>query len=122
MPPKNKNESPSAADVAVKSTCVVRRTFTSHGRIVDEDTEIEHIDVHKFVTTPAEVGVQFGSTINLGNFEGARIDIWCKVPAYREEMEQAYQFAKNFADERMNEELETINQNRSNKTKENNPF
>lgn len=117
---KRKVDNPDT-EQSVASVYTVRRSFTRNGEIISEDDEQEEISIHKFITTPAETGVSFGSTINLGNYEAARIDVWCKVPAYREELDEAFEFAKKFADNKMTEELEKVSGSK-NKNKDFSPF
>lgn len=52
--------------------------------------ETGHIEIRPFVTVPAKVGVSLGRTINLGNYESARISVTMEVPCYREEMIRLY--------------------------------
>lgn len=101
-----------------RSTYVVIRTFTKDGKIVSESADHGTIAVHKFITQPAEVGLSFGGTINLGNFESARLDISLKIPVYREEVDEGYRFVFRFADERLNEELGKITAGSKAKEKE----
>lgn len=108
--------------VEVAGTCRVRRTYTKKGQVVSEDEDAEDINVTRFVTQPAEVGITYGSTINLGNYEAARIDVWCKIPTYREEMSEAFEFVKKFADEKMKSEMDDISNGMNKKHKDHNPF
>lgn len=55
------------------------------------------MEVHKYVTAPAQVQVSYGLTMNLGNYESARIDVLVLVPCYREEIEDAYTWARDMA-------------------------
>jgi hypothetical protein len=122
MPKIKQDSAEQDKQVVHESQVIVRRQFTAHGRVVDEDESAETIAIHKFVTQPAEVGVQFGGTFNLGNFNGARVDIWCKVPTYKEEADEAYEFVKQFVDKRMLEEANGINQTNKKSKSDDNPF
>lgn len=126
MARKNIEIAKPVATNTVQSKYGVHRTFTVNGDIVSEDDETEVIDVHKFITEPAEVGITYGSTVNLGNYEAARIDVWCKVPAYREELDQAYEFVQKFVDQKMTEQMthleEFQTEKKSKKNKDNSPF
>jgi hypothetical protein len=93
------------SNTAKSSFVMQQRVFTKDGRLVSEATEEDTIAIHTFITQPAEVGVTLGGTVNLGNFESARLDITCKIPAYREEIEEAYEYAFKFADDKLNEQL-----------------
>lgn len=69
------------------------------------DTETE-MNVTRFITAPAMVGCELGSTVNMGNYESARVAISITVPCYREEVEAAYLWAQKFAEERFKAEVE----------------
>lgn len=64
----------------------------------------ETVAVHRFVTEPARVSVEMGMTVNLSNYESARIAVALHVPCYFEEHEQAYEYAKNWVEKRCLEE------------------
>lgn len=68
----------------------------------------ETLAVHRFLTAPATVGIDLGLTINTGNFESARISVSVSVPCYREEIDGAYEWAKNFVEERIKAEVADI--------------
>ncbi len=68
----------------------------------------EIIAVSKFVTEPARVQVDYGITINLGNFESARIGVAVSVPCYFEELDAAYKWAAKWAESRVLKEQEEI--------------
>ena len=66
------------------------------------------IAVHKFVTNPAEVAVDYALTVNLGNYESAKIGVSVRVPCYVEELDTAYEFAQAWAEERLARERDMI--------------
>lgn len=68
----------------------------------------EVIEVRKFITEPATVSVDYALTINLGNYESARIGVALTVPCYREEIDQAHVFAKEWAEARVKAEQKEI--------------
>lgn len=84
---------------AVETTVLVRRQFNkakeTEGPIDEKD---ETIAIHRFETEPAKVSFEIGVTMNLGNYESARISVGVAVPCYREEMDQAFEFARKFAE------------------------
>lgn len=65
--------------------------------------EIDHV---------AEVDVRYGMTINLGNFESARLDIGVKLPCYAEERDEALVAARAFVEEEMRAQVSKIKANR----------
>jgi hypothetical protein len=98
-----------------KSIVMVRRQFFDHGipkGPAEEEDEI--IEVHKFVVEPARVGVGLGVTINMGNYESARIDVNVQVPCYVEEADAAYQWARNWAAKRVESESADVKASKGN--------
>jgi len=75
------------------------------GTIQKETSEEGTLEVHKFVTDPARVNVDFGFTVNMGNYEFVRIDVGISVPCYKEEADEAYEHAKEWASSRVKEEI-----------------
>lgn len=87
----------SKSAVADAATAVVRKQYKTpegEGPIEEQD---ELIEVQVFVVKPAEVRFGVGATINMGNFESARVDVMVTVPCYKEEVDDAYEFAKKWA-------------------------
>ncbi len=72
------------------------------------DGKEEIIAVHKFVTEPTRVTVDAGLTINLGNYETARIRVGISVPCYREEADAAYEQAYGWVTDRVAEETKKM--------------
>jgi hypothetical protein len=118
----NATTTPAAEQVKTKevpSQVFVSKTFKKQGAPEDPNTpEPEVFAVHRFVTEPARVEVQMGLTINLGNYESARVSVGVVVPCYREEIEDAYQFAHGWAEKRVQAEVDDIrNAAKANTTK-----
>ena len=87
------------------STATVTRTY---GKIGAPETKDEQIEVRAFVTEPASVEIGYGLTLNIGNYESARVDVRLSVPCYREEMDDAFAFAKKWAEERVQKEVAEV--------------
>ena len=91
---------------------VCYRVSRQYGKKPDilEEQEEEDIEVKGFVVEPARVGVEISRTINFGrgSFESARVGITVSVPCYREEIEDAYSYAKEFAASRIGEQVSKI--------------
>ncbi len=113
MPPR-KTEAVKA--VGAGTTITVERSLTRDNAVVNSESESDTISIHQFATEPASTGVSLGITINIGNFESVRIDVTCKVPCYTEELPQAFEFAQNFAEARLQEQISLIRNNKANKT------
>jgi len=95
-----------------QSECSVLKQFYKDGHLATEMSDETTIEVHKFVTEPATVSVEYGLTMNLGNFESARIAVHLTVPAYREEVDGAYDYARKFVESRVATEVAEIRQSR----------
>ena len=76
-----------------------------------ETEEREHIEIRPFATTPAIVSVKLGRTINLGNYESARVDVGIEIPCYREEVMRIYPAAFNHVAEVIGAEVQKIQAN-----------
>lgn len=92
---------------------VVERQFKKAGDkswadAAPPEVKEEKLTVHRFVTAPANVGVDLGLTVNTGNFESARITVSVSVPCYREEIDDAYRWAKEWAEERVKTEVADV--------------
>jgi hypothetical protein len=90
------------------STIYVTRTIVVNQGIKSSKEGEDIIAVHKFETTPAEVAVDYALTMNLGNYESAKIGVSVRVPCYVEEVDQAYEFAQAWAEERLQRERDMV--------------
>lgn len=80
---------------------VVTRQFFKSGKEVSAPKQTdETLEVHQFITEPAKVTVEMGMTVNLGNYEAARISVTLSVPCYREEHEEAYEYARSWVEKK----------------------
>ncbi len=94
--------------ITKEATATVERSFERNRVKSDVESVAGVIGIHQFETNPAEVGVTVGMTMNLGNFEFVRIDVSCKMPCYVEEMTDAYDFALNFAEDKLQEQVKLV--------------
>ena len=87
---------------------LVTRQFRSGGKDVGEPEQIEEVlEIHRFVTTPAQVKLALGKTINLGNYEFLRVDVSLTVPCYKEEADAAFEYAQAWVEDRTLKEAES---------------
>ena len=93
---------------AKNSTVHVSRTRGPKNSSV-EDSDDSVIAVHKFETEPASVTVDYALTMNLGNYESAKLSVAVTVPCYKEEIDEAYDFASAWAEARLQEERKKVN-------------
>jgi len=90
------------------TTLTVTKQFKLQSGEAEADPVNETIEVTKFETEPARVRVGFGLTINLGNYESARLDVSVEVPCYKEQVDDAYTQAKVWVEERVQSEVADI--------------
>lgn len=103
----------------------VRRGFKDGTLSLErEEVEDEQLKVRPFISEAAEVGLSRGLTINLGNYESVRLDVSIKVPCYLEEAREAFEFARRFTEERLEEEKAMVVRGRAQerRAQKENPF
>lgn len=98
-------EPPKVQHVLKEVTATVTRVY---GKIGAPEAKDETIEVKTFVTQPATVELGYGLTLNIGNYESARVDVKVSVPCYREETDAAYEWAKNWAEARVRQEVQSV--------------
>ena len=86
---------------AKNSTVYVNRTIGKANDMPEPEGEGDVIAVHNFATEPASVTVDYHLTMNLGNFESARIGVSVEI-------DDAYEFAAAWAEERIGKERDMI--------------
>ena len=102
---------PTAPPVVKETVKSATATITKvYGKIGLPVTKDEEIAVRTFVTNPAMVEIGYGLTLNIGNYESARIDVRIALPCYVEETDQAFAFAKKWTEERIQTEVKEIRQ------------
>lgn len=96
----------------------VSRQFVKDGKDVglSKSTD-ELIAVRRFETEPARVTVEMGMTINLGNYEAARISVSLSAPCYFEERDLAFEFSRAWVEKRTLEEAEEARKFAQNRNK-----
>lgn len=55
-----------------------------------EDEEVISLGVKKFLVDPAHITLAIARTINMGNYESAKITVSLTVPVYREALSEKY--------------------------------
>jgi len=98
---------------AKNSTVYVNRTVGPSKGSPPGEGEEDVIAIHQFATDVANVSVEYALTMNLGNYESARISVSVTVPCYKEEIDEAYEFAQAWAEQRLAKERDMINSNRN---------
>jgi hypothetical protein len=97
------------------STVYVNRTVGEANKMPETEGDEDVIAVHKFETEPAVVSVDYTLTMNLGNYESARIGVSVHVPCYKEEIDDAYEFAQAWVEARVEKERNMVTAARDNK-------
>lgn len=77
----------------------------------------EEGEVLDFEVEPARVSVAMGMTINLGDYQSARIDVSVSLPCYREEVDDAYAHAREWVEEKIAVEAEMVKRFNENQKK-----
>jgi hypothetical protein len=96
-------------DTTLPTQTSVSRQYRRSGADVGKgEHSDETIKVDRFATTPAQLRIALGRTINLGNFESLRIDVSMTVPCYKEEADAAFEYASNWVKNRISEEAGSV--------------
>jgi hypothetical protein len=96
-------------DIRKASQAVVSKQFVVSGSDSGpEEISEETLAVHSFVTAPANVSVEMGMTLNLGNYESARVTVSVSVPCYKEEVDDAHAYARKWVESRVVKESKKI--------------
>lgn len=73
--------------------------------VTSENIKENIIKIGVFKTEPARVVVQKGLTMNLGNYESARVTVGLEVPCYVEEVQQIEQVSNEIVEKRIQQEV-----------------
>lgn len=102
-------ETPERIESGKKATTLsVRRMYREGGEEGDEEDRSELIDVPLPEVDPRLMAhVTYGNsmTVNLGNYESCRVEIGITLPAYTEEIAEAYKLARKLVGDRMSSEM-----------------
>jgi len=73
--------------------------------LLSEKAEEKVIRIGVFKTEPARVVAQKGLTINLGNFESARVTVGFEIPCYVEEVKEIESVTNGLIEDRLQREV-----------------
>lgn len=84
----------------------ITETHKHKGEVTQEKSEVELVEQAPGSTAQAElpfceVGVDMSYTMNLGDFNSARFAVSLKMPAQAEEINQVFDYAKEWTEERL---------------------
>ncbi len=98
-----------ALDAGSGSEWVVKTTSRfagNEGYEPGEEKVEDHIhQVGTFKTTPARVTISKGLTLNLGNYESARVTVGVEIPCYVEEVEAVAEAINVLVEKRLQDEV-----------------
>lgn len=94
-----------AAGLVVKEEMwEVERTVRIDGVETTETVESVRIPVKPFIVPPEVVGLSYGITVNLGNFNSGRASVWRSRPCYTAEVDDCYTFISEWAGQKIKEQ------------------
>lgn len=79
--------------------------------VVAEDVTEEQVETpgtELSVDPSCEVGVEMSYTHNLGDYKSARVQVSLKVPCAHPEVDDVYDYARTWVDEKLNSLIEDI--------------
>lgn len=81
------------------------RFIRGDGTCYSSKSEQTEGEVKKFSTKPAVVKRVYGMTINMGNYESARVEVGVEIPCHIEDIDLADKWAADFCESRIVEEV-----------------
>lgn len=100
---------------AAKAT--VQKQLKNKGEVIAETGQAEDVELpEQFAAKEGshgpfcEVGVDMGYTHNLGNFQSARVDVSLKVPCLHHEVDDVFNYAKTWVNNRMEEMISELSE------------
>ena len=73
-----------------------------------EQSDSKKIMIRPFVTSTANVSVKYGMTLNLGDYESARVDVMISCPCYKEEIVPVYKQTRDLAEKLIQREVAKV--------------
>lgn len=89
-----------------KAEAVETKEIKEKQQVISEDTKTEELELPKEIADSGggagcEVGVDMSYTENLGNYRSARVGVSLKVTVAHHEIDEAFVYAKEWVDQRM---------------------
>jgi hypothetical protein len=84
------------------------KTFLMNNKEVTTDHKDELVEVQVFATEPAVISLEYGLTLNMGNFESCRLSVGIRLPCYKEQVDSAYEAATAWVEERVQAQVRDI--------------
>ena len=100
-----------AESTASMSTVTITRTIpkclTFDGKEkFEEETSV--LDIHKFVTVPAEIELTYGKKRMIEKFEPFEVRVSVRIPCYKEEIKEGYDFLQKFVEGILEKEMDYV--------------
>jgi hypothetical protein len=86
-----------------KATANTSKTTSSKGKPIAEEQEQEDVAELQVTEAHAMVGVDMSFTKNLGDYNSARVSVSISVPSEPADIEETFEFAKQWAEEKLSE-------------------
>lgn len=102
-----------SSDVGIHEGHATEQTITHQpppqGQAADGQAQsiTETVRVDAFTESPASVKVSLGRTINLGNYESARVDVCITMPCHPADVERAYEDVRRRVEDKLLIEVES---------------
>lgn len=89
-----------------------KKWSSAHYSGMDTQSETQ-IEVRTFDSPHATVRVAYGLTLNLGNYESARVDAGVELPCYPEEVTECFEHAWKIAQGEIQDQIETLRESKN---------
>lgn len=87
---------------------VIDNRFVFKTETQRETSSEEVLAIHAFEGPVSKVRRGYGLTLNLGNYESARLDVTVEVPCYLEDVDAADEWARAWVERRVVQEVENV--------------
>jgi hypothetical protein len=79
------------------------------GAVISKDESVEVIAKGKYTGPTCEVSYSSGATLNMGNYQSARVDVRVSVPCYSHEIQPVYAWVEKFVEAKAQEVVNSVN-------------
>lgn len=107
-PKKKSSKKSTSKRIHAQGKLIVQVMYPDKTQKVSE----QNIRITPFVSEPAKVGVSYGVTLNMTNYQSARATVWCELPCYPEEKEAALQVAQSIVAAEIGREIKSLDNQR----------
>ena len=94
------------------ATATITTEHKDKGEVIAEETQEEKVEMGHTLQAQAkpwcEVGFEASYTHNLGNYKSTRVAVTLKVPCMHEEVDNVFDYAKTWVEEKLNPIVEEL--------------